>query len=448
MEEKQINTSSMFEEHFDEKNIEVIGAHSITEETFENLAVESTPEKISPKSNLNKFRGEVILFLGNVDKILEKDTFYCYSCGFDDWFDCDCSYSEYESKSEKKVAKDKKKIVKASGEIDTNENTPEAEMDNRWPCKKTYVSFADDTFVDEIKDLAEETKGDKQTIEMSPDSRVFDINDKQAFDNISELDNEPFLSDEQYQNSLKGNKSVKKPEKNVCSKCKMKCKTKGHLRKHIKKVHDESRADMKSIVANNDAELKKCGKKEMKGKQKQKNYVCNYDECKASFYSIRGLKLHTDSIHLKLRHFICNRCSFTFTQKQHLQNHMNSMHLNVKPFKCDLCPFSFAKDSSLVSHRNGVHLKKRPFKCFDCTSSFLSKVGLTVHINSVHLKLKPHKCGQCSVAFSRKLSLKQHINEVHLKLRPFKCSACQFSFGSNSNLKKHVKRIHEKSENT
>ena len=48
--------------------------HSITEETFENLGVESTSGNVSPKSNFNKYRGEVILFLDNVDKILEKDT--------------------------------------------------------------------------------------------------------------------------------------------------------------------------------------------------------------------------------------------------------------------------------------------------------------------------------------------------------------------------------------
>ena len=166
MEEKQINESSTFEEHFNEKNIEVIEVHSITEEAFENMGeesihenvspnsnlveirgegpnsidqtendpisdceknktLESTSENVSPKSNLNRFRGEVILFLDNVDKILEKDTFYCYSCGAEDWFDCDCSYSEYESKSEKKVAKSKKKIIKTSGEIDTNRNSSE-----------------------------------------------------------------------------------------------------------------------------------------------------------------------------------------------------------------------------------------------------------------------------------------------------------------------------------
>ena len=73
----------------------------------------------------------LILFLDNVDKILEKDTFICNSCRADDWFDCDCS--EYESESEKKIAKGQKKIIKTSGEIDTNENT--SEIEKRLFCK-------------------------------------------------------------------------------------------------------------------------------------------------------------------------------------------------------------------------------------------------------------------------------------------------------------------------
>ena len=49
----------------EEKEIEI--AHLIIEETFENSGVESTHENVSPKSNLNEFRGEVILFLDYVD---------------------------------------------------------------------------------------------------------------------------------------------------------------------------------------------------------------------------------------------------------------------------------------------------------------------------------------------------------------------------------------------
>ena len=58
MEEKQINESSTFEEHFNEKNIEVIGVHSITEEAFENLGEKSIHENVSPNSNLVEIRGE------------------------------------------------------------------------------------------------------------------------------------------------------------------------------------------------------------------------------------------------------------------------------------------------------------------------------------------------------------------------------------------------------
>ena len=73
----------------------------------------------------------------------------------------------------------KKKIVKTSGsEIDTNGNQEddlmsETEMEKRWPCKKTYVNFADETFVGEIKDLANETKsGEIDTNESTSETEM------------------------------------------------------------------------------------------------------------------------------------------------------------------------------------------------------------------------------------------------------------------------------------
>lgn len=59
----------------------------------------------------------------------------------------------------------KKKIVKTSGsEIDTNGNKEddimsETEMEKRWPRKKAYVNFANEIFVDEIKDLNDKSTG-------------------------------------------------------------------------------------------------------------------------------------------------------------------------------------------------------------------------------------------------------------------------------------------------
>ena len=48
----------MEKKHFDEKNIEVIVAHSITEEAFKNLSEESIHENVSPNSNLNEIQVE------------------------------------------------------------------------------------------------------------------------------------------------------------------------------------------------------------------------------------------------------------------------------------------------------------------------------------------------------------------------------------------------------
>ena len=229
------------------KSTKAMEAHSITEETFENMGVESTPEQISPKSNLNRFRGEVILFLDNVDKILEKDTYYCYSCGAEDWFDCDCSYSEYESKCEKKVAKRKNKI----------------------------------------KDMANETKS---------------------------------------------------------------------------------------------------GQKEIKVKPKPRNYACTFDECKSLFVTMKGLKRHKNSIHLNLRPFKCTECASTFTRKEIFQNHMNSIHLKLKPYECGQCSAAFSRKDLLKRHIKDVHLDLKPFKCSQCSTTFNKNSSLKNHFKKIHGK--------------------------------------------------------------
>ena len=207
MEEKQINLAD--ETISGKKDIEIkakpkstkaMDVHSITEETFENLGVESTSGNVSPKSNFNKYRGEVILFLDNVDKILEKDTYYCYSCGADDWFDCDCSYSEYESKSVNKVAKVKKEIVKASGEIDTNGNSSE-------------------------------TKSGKKEIEVKPKPRNYACN----FDECKSL----FVT----KTGLRRHKNIihlnLRPFN--CTECSLSFTRKHHLQQHMSSVHLKSK---------------------------------------------------------------------------------------------------------------------------------------------------------------------------------------------------------------
>ena len=92
----------------EDKGIEVIGAHSITEEAFENMGEESIPENISSKGALNKTQEKRTTSIDQTEKNPSNDCekteiFYCHSCGVDDWFDCLCSDSENESQSDKKA---------------------------------------------------------------------------------------------------------------------------------------------------------------------------------------------------------------------------------------------------------------------------------------------------------------------------------------------------------
>ena len=270
-----------------------IGEQTIMKEAIENLEVESTPENVPPKSNLNEFQGEgakpidpaLILFLDNVDKILEKDTFLCNSCGADDWFECDCS--EYESENEKNDIKSMKKFVKASGEIDTNGNTPKTEMEKRWTNKKAYVNFADDNFVDEIKDLVDETKSGQKDIEVKQKQRNYSCN---------------------------------------VDECKSLFVTKKGLKRHKKCVHLNLRP-------------------------------FNCSKCSLSFNRKYHLQYHMDSVHLKLKPHECGQCSAAFSRKDSLRKHINDVHLNLKPFKCPQCSTAFNRNSNMKSHFKRIHGK-------------------------------------------------------------------------------------------
>ena len=330
-----------------------------------------------------------------VEEMLKKDSFYCYSCGDDDWFDCNCSYSEYESKSEKKVAKRKKKIVKTSGEIDTIGNSSETEIE-----KMACENFDGESFVDEIKDLADETKSGRKEIEVKPKPRNYACN----FDD-----------------------------------CKSLFYTKKGLKRHIQTIHEK--------VGMSPNSRDPADTKEIDVKPKPRIYACNFDECKSLFYSKKGLKYHTNTIHLKLRPFKCTECSASFVQKQKLQSHLNGVHFKIKPFNCSECSSSFLKKIGLTTHFNSVHLKLKPHECDQCSAKFSRKAHLKKHINDVHLNLKPFKntihlnlrpfnCAECSSSFTQKHHLQQHMNGVHFKIKPFNYSEC-FKFFLEKNRPNH-----------
>ena len=82
-------------------------------------------------------------------------------------------------------------------------------------------------------------------------------------------------------------------------------------------TEDETKSPQNEKIVDQKPTKSKQNDKEME--QKPRKYVCNFNDCDASFHSSTGLKLHIDSIHMNWRPFKCHECGSSFTQKPVLQ---------------------------------------------------------------------------------------------------------------------------------
>ena len=156
----------------------------------------------------------------------------------------------------------------------------------------------------------------------SYENKGFDITDD-SFDNVYELDNEQFITDEQYQNSLKSDKSVKKPEKFVCNECGSLFKLQRSLKRHLEAKH----WNLKSVQC---------------------------DRCDFASARIDILKKHVQSVHEKLKPYNCRQCGKGFSSKQHCKEHEESIHDGIT-HSCDFCEMICKTKGHLRKHIKKVH---------------------------------------------------------------------------------------------
>lgn len=113
---------------------------------------------------------------------------------------------------------------------------------------------------------------------------------------------------------------------------------------------------------------------------KKEPKVC--DLCSKSFSDTRRFRSHMDSVHKKLKPFLCNYCGYKGSCKASLRMHIRS-HTGAlltssfanrafnwrlsgeKPFSCDQCPYSTADHNSLRRHKLR-HSGQKPYKCSYC----------------------------------------------------------------------------------
>ncbi len=138
----------------------------------------------------------------------------------------------------------------------------------------------------------------------------------------------------------------------------------------------------------------------------------------------------------------CDLCDKIFARRDSLTRHKKHIHSNGgKAYKCDDCSFECHNKAKLKVHSSSVHLKlKHP--CDHCDKAFSRRQNLRRHVKFYHEKNDTFKCDVCSQRFSERAYLKMHISSVHLKIQ-HPCDLCDKKFSALQHLVRHRKNKHK-----
>ena len=181
-------------------------------------------------------------------------------------------------------------------------------------------------------------------------------------------------------------------------------------------------------------------------RHQDKKEKCNF--CDKVFRLTHELKIHVESVHLKLRNVLCSHCGKGFYSESNLREHVDTVHKKNKPHACHECNKRFYYRNKLLAHlkvherRRQLKAKPRPtYPCDQCDLVCSSKSQLEIHKAS-HSTERNFKCDQCGNTYKTVYGLKTHRSSVHLKLRPHECQECDKKFFTKGALLTHVKEIH------
>ena len=167
-----------------------------------------------------------------------------------------------------------------------------------------------------------------------------------------------------------------------------------------------------------------------------KKHQCK--QCSRILYSLKGLKRHMKTVHVKEPRKECPDCKITFKNKQSLEAHCRNKHGNNNKFPCNQCTRVFPYRYNLKRHKKEMHMAKTRKKCPDCGKTFKLDRYLDMHRHKKHNGCKDtHKCDQCNKKFSFATYLQQHIRTVHTTASYKECPDCKHKFKNKRSLSKH-----------
>ena len=168
-------------------------------------------------------------------------------------------------------------------------------------------------------------------------------------------------------------------------------------------------------------------------------FVCNFDNCEASFKQSYLLTLHTRK-HNGVR-YDCSMCHSQFVSTTSLKKHET---------RCDGVYRDVTKRGnwrySIKTETETEQIEKSYQCAMDlCYCKFRTKASLHKHLTSVHnLEVTDQTCILCCKDFENTHLLRFHNSEHHTKTNT--CPECKLGFKSIDALKNHTQKQHTRKD--
>uniref|UniRef100_A0A0P4WMX8 C2H2-type domain-containing protein n=1 Tax=Scylla olivacea TaxID=85551 RepID=A0A0P4WMX8_SCYOL len=166
------------------------------------------------------------------------------------------------------------------------------------------------------------------------------------------------------------------------------------------------------------------------------------DKCDYKSYSYSKLMNVHHKIHSDERPSLCDICGKRFKTPKQLRNH-KTLHMKkteAPQHQCEICHRPFSDKRMLRNHQESVHKKVKPFLCNYCGYSTASRSTLKMHMRQ-HTGEKPFACEKCKYRTSDHNSLRRHKMQ-HSGVRPYRCPYCDYASIQSTTFKVHLKDKH------
>ena len=262
-----------------------------------------------------------------------------------------------------------------------------------------------------------------------------------------------------------------------CSECNLKSYDKMPLKKHIKRIHQDTGAKITSLDCSacaSGSDHDKCLSKRvrLRSDKIKRNSLRTCKFCKFEAVKTVLLLKHIAADHPTKKLYNCDICSYGSNYLPNLKTHKAAKHSGTK-FECDICDYKTAWKPPFFEHRrekHGIFLKKSKYKedlelseslCDLCGFAGTSKRTMRLHkksmcqltsnvtVNSYQSRSKDvsntSTCEKCVKFASNPKALAQHVAIFHEK-KYRNCTLCGFQATSFYQLNTHKYEKHRQGQ--